>query len=174
MDLSIDASGSYIFLSEENLKLFSLPISFYEMSAPKFEFVPNVGKDIKLVAISELPERIPPPNENEHIENQGPEWEQFMVCWHQVWEYYENTSEGRHWRPRCSLLDQFLYACPNFDYGLWSGVFQFLKFYQELLQDPEREKWSDEHIKEKIWNCVVGGRLHVMLGKTRVWDDWKA
>ena len=139
----------------------------------KYEFVPGVGKDIKLVAISDLPECIPPPDETKRIEKQGPEWQRFIACWHQVWEYYENTAEGRHWKPGCGLLDQFVGACPNFDYSVWSGAFSFLQFYQKMIEDPEREKWTDEQIKERIWSCVVGGRIHVMLGKWRVWDDWK-
>lgn len=136
-----------------------------------YTLVPNVGKDIKLVDISDLPKSIPPPRGSGVVTDNGPEWKKALECWNRIYAYYRGP--GRSWKPNCDLYDQF-YVSIREENARMSGIFLFMSIYKDLTTDPKAPGWTDDEIRDKIMTAVIGGRAHAIFpGSYRVWDEWK-
>ncbi len=133
----------------------------------RYELIPNVGKNIHLVKLNGvLPKRISPPDKK------GPEWDVFLDMWRQMTSYYGHGNPSAGWKKNCDMLSQFIPPWVSFpSQDTYSGIFLFLKHYQEFVNQPDLEKLTDEEIMEGIWNCVVSGRGHVWATSWRVWDE---
>ena len=134
-----------------------------------YTLVPGVGQEFGLVQIGDLPSKLPPPDLNKDVNDQGPEWKQLTDVWAQITAYHGWGNPGQAWCWECDLFDQFRGNKPSDKHGMWSGIYLFVKDYKKLGDDAHTTALTDKEIRENMWDYLRGDRMHVQLTNWRVW-----
>lgn len=138
---------------------------------PKYTLIHGVGTLLGLVQVKDLPEKLPVPNPEKRLEEQGPEWKKLSDAFGDVYDYHGHGKPGASWKKNCDLLDQFWCVRTADEFGMWSGIYLFLKAYKELGESEKAKSMTDAQLGDAIFGAVVGGRAHLMFGDWRVWNS---